>query len=35
MVMIKMGRVKNGMMNYMVPTNEKLRERKLRIDKEI
>jgi N-acetylmuramic acid 6-phosphate etherase len=28
MVMIKMGRVKNGMMNEMVPTNEKLRLRK-------
>ena len=28
MVMIKMGRVKNGVMNEMVPTNEKLRLRK-------
>ena len=28
MVMIKMGRVKNGLMNKMVPTNEKLRIRK-------
>ena len=28
MVMIKMGRVKNGVMNQMVPTNEKLRLRK-------
>ena len=28
MVMVKMGRVKNGMMNEMVPTNEKLRRRK-------
>jgi N-acetylmuramic acid 6-phosphate (MurNAc-6-P) etherase len=28
MVMVKMGRVKNGMMNEMVPTNEKLRLRK-------
>ena len=28
MVMVKMGRVKNGMMNEMVPTNEKLRHRK-------
>ena len=28
MVMLKMGRVKNGMMNKMVPTNEKLRFRK-------
>ena len=28
MVMLKMGRVKNGVMNEMVPTNEKLRLRK-------
>ena len=28
MVMLKMGRVKNGMMNKMIPTNEKLRLRK-------
>ena len=28
MVMVKMGKVKNGMMNEMVPTNEKLRLRK-------
>lgn len=28
MVMVKMGRVKNGMMNAMIPTNEKLRLRK-------
>lgn len=28
MVMVKMGRVKNGMMNKMIPTNEKLRLRK-------
>tara|TARA_B100000242_G_scaffold11476_1_gene7282 strand:- start:14 stop:760 length:747 start_codon:yes stop_codon:yes gene_type:complete len=28
MVMVKMGRVKNGMMNEMIPTNEKLRLRK-------
>lgn len=28
MVMVKMGRVKNGVMNEMVPTNEKLRLRK-------
>ena len=28
MVMVKMGRVKNGMMNEMVPTNQKLRLRK-------
>ena len=32
MVMIKMGRVKNGIMSHMVPTNEKLRQRKLRIN---
>ena len=32
MVMIKMGRVKNGIMSHMVPTNEKLRNRKLRLD---
>ena len=32
MVMIKLGRVKNGIMSHMVPTNKKLRERKLRID---
>ncbi len=31
MVMIKMGRIKNGTMSHMVPTNEKLRNRKLRI----
>ena len=35
MVMIKMGRVYNGIMNHMVPTNEKLRHRKLRIKKQI
>ena len=35
MVMIKMGRVKNGIMSHMVPTNEKLRQRKLRISKEL
>ena len=28
MVMVKMGRVKNGLMNEMIPTNEKLRLRK-------
>ena len=33
MVMIKMGRVKNGIMSHMVPTNDKLRNRKLRINK--
>jgi N-acetylmuramic acid 6-phosphate etherase len=32
MVMVKMGRVKNGIMCHMVPTNKKLRERKVRID---
>lgn len=32
MVMIKMGRVKNGIMSHMVPTNQKLRDRKFRID---
>ena len=31
MVMIKMGRVKNGIMSHMVATNKKLRNRKLRI----
>ena len=34
MVMIRMGKVKNGTMNHMVPTNQKLRKRKLRIDKQ-
>jgi N-acetylmuramic acid 6-phosphate etherase len=33
MVMVKMGRVKNGIMSHMVPTNKKLRNRKLRLDK--
>ncbi len=28
MVMLKMGKVKNGMMNEMIPTNKKLRKRK-------
>ena len=32
MVMAKMGRIKNGKMSHMVPTNAKLRERKLRIN---
>ena len=32
MVMIKMGRVRNGMMSHLVPNNEKLRRRKLRIN---
>ena len=31
MVMVKMGRVKNGMMNEMIPTNEKLRLRKKKL----
>lgn len=31
-VMIKMGRVKNGKMSHMLPTNKKLRDRKIRID---
>ena len=35
LVMIKMGRVKNGKMSHMLPTNQKLRDRKLRIDNEI
>ena len=35
MVMIKLGRVKNGLMKNMVPTNLKLRRRKLMIDNEI
>ena len=32
MVMVKMGRVKNGQMSNMVPTNNKLRKRKIFID---
>ena len=32
MIMVKMGRVKNGIMSHMLPTNQKLRDRKLRID---
>jgi len=32
LVMIKMGRVKNGKMSHMLATNQKLRDRKLRID---
>jgi len=32
LVMIKMGGVKNGKMSHMLPTNQKLRDRKLRID---
>jgi len=30
-----MGRIKNGIMSHMVPTNEKLRNRKLRINKQL
>ena len=32
LVMVKMGRVKNGKMSHMLPTNQKLRDRKIRID---
>ncbi len=32
MIMVKMGRVKNGFMSSMVPTNKKLRQRKLYIE---
>ena len=32
MVMLKMGKIKNGTMTHMVPTNQKLRDRKHRID---
>ena len=32
LVMVKMGRVKNGKMSHMLPTNKKLRERRVRID---
>ncbi|MDC0092788.1 N-acetylmuramic acid 6-phosphate etherase [Alphaproteobacteria bacterium] len=35
MIMVKMGRVKNGIMCHMVPTNKKLRERKLRADRQL
>ena len=35
MVMVKMGRVHNGAMSHMVPTNAKLRQRKLRIKREL
>jgi len=31
LVMVKMGRIKNGKMSHMLPTNQKLRERKLTI----
>ena len=32
LVMVKMGRVKNGKMSHMLPTNQKLRDRKLKIN---
>jgi N-acetylmuramic acid 6-phosphate etherase len=32
LVMVKMGRVQNGIMSHMLPTNQKLRDRKIRID---
>ena len=32
LVMVKMGRIKSGKMSHMLPTNQKLRDRKLRID---
>ena len=35
MVMVKMGRVENGLMKNMVPTNQKLRDRKIFINKNI
>lgn len=35
MVMAKMGRIKDGKMSHMVPTNAKLRERKLRINTDL
>ena len=35
LVMVRMGRVKKGYMNYMVPTNQKLRKRKYIIDTEL
>ena len=35
MVMVKMGRVQNGIMSHMIPTNEKLRQRKLRLSREL
>ena len=35
LVMVKMGRVKNGKMSHMLPTNQKLRKRKLSIDYKI
>jgi len=35
MVMVKMGRVRNGIMSHMVPTNQKLRDRKFRINNNV
>ena len=35
LVMTKLGKVKNGLMSEMVPTNEKLRKRKVKIEKNI
>ena len=35
LLMIKMGRVKNGYMSHMLVTNEKLRQRQIRINKEL
>jgi N-acetylmuramic acid 6-phosphate etherase len=32
LVMVKMGRVENGKMSHMLPTNQKLRDRRLRLD---
>ena len=32
LVMVKMGRVKNGKMSHMLPTNQKLRDRRLQIE---
>ena len=32
LVMVKMGRVKDGKMSHMLPTNQKLRDRRLQID---
>ena len=35
MVMIKMGRVQDGIMSHMVATNTKLRERKIRMNRNL
>ena len=35
MVMVNMGKVENGMMTNMVPTNEKLRKRKINMEKKL